>query len=51
MRGHGRAGEFATNRLKFYGAAFRELNVPEKQSTSRWMNIRTENPYRPFRRR
>ena len=51
MRRHGQSDELVTDRLKSYGAAFRDLNVPEKQSTGRWLNNRAENSHLPFRRR
>ena len=51
MRKHGRVDEFVTDKLKSYGAAFRDLNVPQKQSSRRWMNNRAENSHLPFRRR
>ena len=51
MRRHGQSDEFVTDRLKSYGAAFRDLGVPKKQSTGRWLNNRAENSHLPFRRR
>lgn len=51
MRKHGQVDEFVTDKLKSYGAAFRDLKVPQKQSSGRWMNNRVESSHLPFRRR
>ncbi|MEP1649525.1 MAG: IS6 family transposase [Paracoccaceae bacterium] len=51
MRKHGSTDEIVTDRLGSYGAALRDLNAPQKQSTGRWLNNRAENSHLPFRRR
>jgi len=48
MREHCQADEFVTEKLKSYGAAFRDLNASQKQRTGRWENDRVENSHLPF---
>lgn len=40
-----------TDRLRSYGAAFRELGIGDRRQTGRWLNNRAENSHLPFRRR
>jgi len=51
MKRHGRAHVFATDKLRFYGAAMKEIGNLDKQETGRWLNNRSENSHQPFRRR
>ena len=51
MRKHGRPEVIVTDKLRSYGAAFKEIGADERQDTSRWMNNRAENSHLPFRRR
>ena len=51
MKKHGRAGVFVTDKLRFYGAALKDLGAIERRETGRWLNNRAENSHLPFRRR
>lgn len=51
MKRHGRPVEIVTDRLASYRVAMRELGVPGKQVTGRWLNNRIENSHQSFRRR
>jgi putative transposase len=51
LRRHGRVAEIVTDRLRSYGAALRDLGIPDRQQTGRWLNNRAENSHLPFRRR
>ena len=51
MRRYGSPNEIATDRLRSYSAAAKELGCSEKQVTERWANNRVENSHLPFRRR
>ena len=51
MRKHGSAKIITTNKLPSYGAAFREIEIADKQLRGGWANNRCENSYLPFRRR
>ena len=51
MKKHGRCEQFVTDKLRSYGAALRDLGVPDRQETGRWLNNRGENSQLPFRRR
>ena len=50
MRRYGSPNEIVTDKLRFYGAATKELGCSEKQVTKRWSNNRAENSHLPFRR-
>jgi len=51
MRKHCSADEIVTGMLGSYGAALRDLNAPQNQSTGRWLNNRVENSHQLIRRR
>ena len=51
LKRHGHAEEIVTDRLRSYGAAFKELGIHDLQETGRWANNRAENSHQPFRRR
>ena len=51
LRRHGSPEKFVTDRLASYGAAFRELEMKDKQQLGQWLNNRAENSHQPFRRR
>lgn len=51
LKRHGCADEIVTDRLRSYGAALKDLGIPELQETGRWANNRSENSHQPFRRR
>ena len=51
LKRHGHAEEMVTDRLRSYGAAFKELGIHDLQETGRWANNRAENSHQPFRRR
>ena len=51
MKRYGKPAMIVTDRLSSYKAAFRDLNITDKQSVGRWMNNRAENSHLPFRRR
>ena len=51
MRRHGKPKTIVTDKLKSYGAAFRELGVSGHENDGRWINNRVENSHLPFRRR
>ena len=51
MRKHGNPERIVTDRLRSYGAAFREIVSDTRQETGRWLNNRAENSHLPFRRR
>jgi putative transposase len=40
---HGRDEEMVTDRLRSYGAAFKEPGIRERQDTCRWSNNRAES--------
>ncbi len=50
MKRHGRAENLATDGLKSYRAALKELGAEDRQVTGRWENNRVETS-QPFRRR
>lgn len=47
---HGRPVILATDRLRSYGAALKELDRGDDRGMARWANNRTENSHLPFRR-
>ena len=51
LKRHGHAEEMVTDRLRSYGAAFKDLGIVDLQKTGRWANNRAENSHPPFRRR
>ena len=51
MRKHGNPECIVTDKLRFYGAALREIGAESRQETGRWVNNRAENSHLPFRRR
>ena len=51
MRKHGKPEVIATDRLRSYRAALKEIGAEAKQETGRWKNNRAENSHLPFRRR
>ncbi len=50
IRRHGRPHVFVTDKLRSYGAALKDLGLPDDRETSRWLNNRAENSHQPFRR-
>jgi len=51
LKKHGRADVFVTDKLRSYGAAFKDLGAVHRQEIGRWANNRAENSHLPFRRR
>ena len=51
MKRHGRPHIFVTDKLRSYGAALKDLGLPDDRKTGRWLNNRAENSQLPFRRR
>jgi putative transposase len=51
LKRHGCADEIVTDRLRSYGAALKDLGIPERQETGHWTNNRSENSHQPLRRR
>lgn len=51
MRQHGRPEDAATDRLRSYGAAQKQIGASDRQETGRWANNRAENSHSPFRRK
>jgi transposase-like protein len=51
MERHGRPRIFVTDKLRSYGAAMKEIGHVDRQETGRWLNNRSENFHKPFRRR
>ena len=51
MRKHGNPECIVTDKLRFYGAALREIGAESRQEAGRWVNNRAENSHLPFRRR
>lgn len=47
----GRPHIFVTGKLRSYGAALKDLGLPDDRETGRWLNNRAENSHQPFRRR
>ena len=51
MKRHGNTHVFVTDKLRSYGAAMKDLGLPDDRETGRWLNNRAENSHQPFRRR
>ena len=51
MKRHGRPESIVTDRLRSYGAAFKDLGRSDDGEMGRWLNNRAENSHLPFRRR
>ncbi len=51
VKRHGSPEAIATDGLRSYGAAMKDLGCAERQETARWANNRVENSHLPFRRR
>ena len=51
MKRHGRPDIFVTDKLWSYGAALKDLGLPDDRETGRRLNNRAENSHQPFRRR
>ena len=51
MKRHGRPHVFVTDKLRSYGAALKNLGLPDDRETGRWANNRAVNSHQPFRRR
>ena len=49
MRKHGLPEAIATDKLRYYGAALKEIGAAERQETCRLLNSRAENSHLPFR--
>ena len=50
MKRHGRPHVFVTDKLRSYGAALKNLGLPDDRATGRWLNNRAEKSHQPFRR-
>ena len=51
MKRHGHPHTLVTDKLRSYGAALKDLGLPDDRETGRWLNNRAENSHQPFRRR
>jgi putative transposase len=51
MKRHGNPHVFVTDKLRSYGAALKDLGMPDDRETGRWLNNWAENSHQPFRRR
>jgi putative transposase len=51
MKRHGRPKAIVTDGLRSYGAALKDLGVPDLQESGRWSNNKIENSHQPLRRR
>jgi putative transposase len=51
LKRHGRPHVFVTDRLRSYGAALKDLGLPDERETGQWLNNRAENSHQPFPRR
>jgi putative transposase len=51
MKRHGRPEKIETDRLRFYGAALKDLGRGDDREMGRWSNNRAETSHLPFRRR
>ena len=51
MKRHGRPHVLVTDKLRSYGAALKDLGLPDDRETGRWANNCAENSHQPFRRR
>ena len=51
MKRHGNPIVLVTDKLRSYGAALKDMGMPDDRQTGRWLNNRVENSHQPFRRR
>ena len=51
MKRYGGPSVIATDRLRSYGAAMKDIGVEDRQRCGRWLNSRAENSHQLFRRR
>ncbi len=51
MKRHGHPHMLVTDKLRSYGAALKDLGLPDDRDTGRWHNNRAENSHLQFRRR
>ena len=51
MKRHVRPETIVTDRLRWYGAALKDLGRGDDREMGRWLNNRAENSHLPFRRR
>jgi putative transposase len=51
MKRYGRPRIIATDKLRSYRAAMKQIGNSTRQTTGRWLNNRAENSHQPFRRR
>ena len=51
MKRLGQPKVIVTDKLRSYGAALKDLGMPDDRETGRWLNTREENSHQPFRRR
>jgi putative transposase len=51
LKRHGRPHVFVTDKLRSYGAALKDLGLPDEREAGQWLNNRAENSHQPFRRR
>jgi len=51
IKRHRRPHVFGTDKLRSYGAALKDMGLPDDRETGRWLNNRAENSHQPFRRR
>jgi putative transposase len=51
MKRHGCAEVIATDGLRSYNAAMKDIGIADHQEVGRWANNRAENSHQPFRRR
>ena len=51
LKRHGRAEKIATDGLRSYPAAMRDMGNLDRREMGRWLNNRAENSHLPFRRR
>jgi putative transposase len=51
MTRHGQPKVIVTAKHRSYGAALKDLGLPDDRETGRWLNNRAENSHQPFRRR
>jgi putative transposase len=49
MKRRGRPHVFVTDKLRFCGAALKDLGLPGERETGQWLNNRAENSHKPFR--
>ncbi len=51
LKRHDRPHVFVTDKPRSYGAALKDLGLPDERETGQWLNNRVENSHQPFRRR